>query len=124
MEVLGVLEKKIASLLDFVNKLKAENELLRSSLEQKTSEYEKVQQQFIATQEQLSGLQVEYARLVEEHTNQKDEIAALKGNLETYENSMLQTKTSIEEYHQEKALTKMLVDDLISSIDTLVEQEQ
>lgn len=124
MEVLGVLEKKIASLLDFVAKLKTENEFLRVSLEQKTQEHEKLQQQLDETYKQLSTLQVEYTGFAEEVVVQKDENAALKRTIEAYEGSMLQSKTSIDEYHQEKAFTKMLVDDLINSIDTLVEQEQ
>jgi len=45
----------------------------------------------------------------------------LTAKLETMENSMLSDIQRIEELDQEKALTKMVVDDLIKSIDSLVE---
>jgi hypothetical protein len=46
----------------------------------------------------------------------------LIGRLEALENSLLKETKSMEELHQERALTKNVVDELISSIDKLVEE--
>ena len=46
----------------------------------------------------------------------------LIGRLEALENSLLKESKSMEELHQERALTKNVVDELISSIDKLVEE--
>jgi len=45
----------------------------------------------------------------------------LTAKLESMENSMLSDIQRIDALDQEKALTKMVVDDLISSIDSIVE---
>lgn len=54
-------------------------------------------------------------------TQEKEELAA---QLSALENSLLKGTKSIEELNQERVLTKMVVDELISSIDRLVEVEQ
>jgi len=110
MEVLGVLEKKIVNLLEYVNKLKAENALVVQELEK--------------TKVQLVALQLEHEKLEDISNNQKDELASLKSTVDNFEHSILETKTSIDEFQEKQALTKLLVDDLILSIDSLVEQEQ
>jgi hypothetical protein len=82
MEVLHVLEKKIASLIDMIKELKAEK-----------------------------------AQLLEENLE-------LKQKLESFETSLLSREKNVEERDQEIGLTKMVVDDLIKSIDLLVEEQQ
>jgi chromosome segregation ATPase len=109
METLGILENKIAALLDFANRLKVENEHLVKSLELANKEH--------------AALQAECATLAEINKNQNDDIGSLKSALAAFENSVLASKTSIDEFQQEKVLTKILVDDLISSIDSLVEHD-
>lgn len=82
MEVLNVLEKKIANLIELIKSLRAERELL------------------VAQNVQL------------------------KEQLDTLENSLLTRNKHVEERSHEIELTKIVVDDLIKSIDLLVEQEQ
>lgn len=52
-----------------------------------------------------------------------EEKLELLNKFEMLENSLLKGTQSIEELNQERILTKMVVDDLISSIDKLVEGE-
>lgn len=52
-----------------------------------------------------------------------DEKAQLAARLEIVETSLLKGSQSIEELNQERVLTKMVVDELICSIDKLVEHE-
>lgn len=82
METLSVLEKKVASLIDIIRQLKAEN-----------------------------------ARLVEEN----DQLAS---KLVMMQSAVHEDAKRVEELDQEKALTKMVVDDLIKNIDSLVEGEK
>lgn len=109
MEMLGILEKKIASLVDFVNRLKVENNHLAKDLAQAKSEY--------------VSLKTEHEELVESHKTQGEEFSCLKGALAEFENSVLASRTSIDEFKNEKDLTLMLVDDIIKSIDSLVEND-
>lgn len=81
MEVLNVLEKKIAGLIELIKKLQTENNAL--------------------TEQNLE----------------------LMEKLEKLESSLLAREQNVEERSQEMVLTKMVVDDLIKSIDLLVEQE-
>jgi DNA-binding protein H-NS len=53
-----------------------------------------------------------------------EEVANLQAKLEMIENSLLVDSGQVEELRQEKALTKSVVDDLIRSIDLLVEEKQ
>lgn len=81
MEVLNVLEKKIAGLIELIKELKAEKAVLQ------------------------------------------EENIELKERLEKLESSLLMRERNVEEQSQEMVLTKMVVDDLIKSIDLLVDQE-
>lgn len=54
----------------------------------------------------------------------QEEKFALAARLESLENSLLKETKSMEELHQERQLTKMAVDDLISSIDRLVNEQR
>jgi hypothetical protein len=65
----------------------------------------------------IKDLKAENARLVEE----KDQLAA---KLLMVEGSLTDDAKRVEELDQEKALTKMVVDDLIKSIDTVIESEK
>lgn len=47
----------------------------------------------------------------------------LLAKLEKLENTLLKGTQNLEELHQERVLTKMVVDELINSIDKLVGQE-
>lgn len=110
MEQLGVLEKKLVSLIESkkqdvqriadltaqVDQLKEEKALLNGQL----------------TQEKESGL-----RLYEENTS-------LRTQVEKLEDALLVRHQSVEGLNQERELTKMAVDDLIKSIDILIEAEQ
>jgi hypothetical protein len=82
METLSVLEKKVASLIDIIRQLKAEN-----------------------------------ARLMEENNQ-------LASKLTLMQSVVHEDAKRVEELDQEKALTKMVVDDLIRNIDSLVEGEK
>lgn len=81
MEVLNILEKKIAGLIELIKDLKVEKALLA------------------------------------------EENLELREKLEKIESSLLLREQNAEERSQEIVLTKMVVDDLIKSIDLLVEQE-
>jgi len=124
MDVLGVLEKKLAHLLEYTARLKSENELLAKNIEQKNIECGELQSIAQSAQSELASLRLDHTKLREECVKQHDEIITLKKNIEMFESSVMEAKTDLEDFHQEKALTKMLVDDLISNIDSLVEQEQ
>lgn len=82
VSVLKMLEEKIASLVDLVKELKAEN-----------------------------------ARLTEENAQWQVKIKSLEKSVNT-------DAQRLEELNQEKALTKIVVDDLIKSIDSLVRPER
>lgn len=82
VNVLKMLEEKIASLVDLVKELKAEN-----------------------------------ARLTEENAQWQAKIKSLEKSVNT-------DAQRLEELNQEKALTKVVVDDLIKSIDSLVRPER
>lgn len=65
----------------------------------------------------IKELKAENARLIEENTQ-------LAAKLSSVKKSMKDDAQRVEELDQEKALTKMVVDDLIKSIDTLIEGEK
>ncbi len=64
------------------------------------------------------------AQLKQENSCLLEENVQLKEQLEKVETSMLMRHQNIEELNQEKALVKLVVDDLIQNIDQLVGQEQ
>ncbi len=81
--------------------------------------------------EKLNVLEKKVASLIElikaekaANTLLMEENEALSGRLEALENSLLKESKSIEELNQERAMTRMMVDDLISSIDKLVEEQR
>ncbi len=102
MEVLGVLEDKIRSLVTLVKELKANNEALQSEKERFEAENEE--------------LKAENAKFSEDN-------AQLETQLKGIEESILSESNQVKELDQERSLTRAALDDLIKSIDTLVEHE-
>ena len=102
MEALSVLEDKIRSLVTFVKELKTHNEALQ--LDKRKLE------------EENEELKAENAKFAEENAQL---IAQLKG----IEESILKENKQVKELNQERSITKAVVDDLIKSIDILVEHE-
>ena len=81
--------------------------------------------------ENLNILEKKIAQLIELVKAEKalnaslmEEKAALTTRLEMLENSLLSESRSIDEFNQEREMTRAIVDELINSIDQLVEQEQ
>lgn len=81
--------------------------------------------------EKLGLLEKKILSLIENLKSQKElnaklemKIAELSLQLEQLEMSILQGNRNIDELNQEKALTKMVVEELITSINKMVEQEQ
>lgn len=95
MDVLKVLEEKLTTLVGIVQDLKVKNESLKSEHERVNVAYQ--------------ILQAENALLLEEN-------AQLVAKLDKMENSLLKGNERMEE-------TKIVVDDLIKSIDALVGNE-
>lgn len=81
--------------------------------------------------EKLNILEKKVAHLIEllkaereQNTKLTKENEDLKAKLESVENSLLKGTQNLEEVNQERMLTKMVVDELISSIDRSVNVEQ
>jgi len=96
MEVLRILEEKIASLVAVIHQLKVKNEAL------------------VVESDQAKGVHQE---LKAENALLLDENAKLNATLSKMEKSVLKGNEHMEE-------TKIVVDDLIRSIDALVANEQ
>lgn len=82
------------------------------------------------TIENLNLLEEKLASLVElvkqlrlKNNELEKEKLELEGRLERLEEELLRDSEGMEELHQERALTKQVVDDLIKSIDSLVKPE-
>ena len=102
MEALSVLEDKIRSLVTLVKELKTQNEALqvdRQNLEEENEE-----------------LKADNAKFAEDN-------AQLTAQLKGIEESILKENKQVEALSQERSITKAVVDDLIKSIDILVEHE-
>lgn len=104
IDKLSLLEKKIISLVEIIKDLKAENIKLA---EDKTT--------------LLARIEEEKNQLIVRLEEERNQLAL---RLEMVENSLLKGAQNIEELNQERVLTKMVVDELINSIDRLVEHEQ
>lgn len=105
MDTLQLLEQKISSLVVLIKELKEKNSLL----DKKNSALSK-------QLDELKALDIK----------QKDEISVLASKIDNMEKKALEGSGQIDELNQEKALTKMAVDDLLErlkSIDSLVEKE-
>ncbi len=110
MEELNKLEAKIKSLVALIKDLKSKNDKLESA-----------QEKLFTKNEELSAknkdLKSENAKLAKDN---EQFIAKLEG----LEGSVLDGSKQIEELNKEKVRTKMVVDDLIKSINDLVEVEK
>jgi len=102
MKVLNVLEEKIKSLVTLIKGRKTESETLQADKEKLKTEND--------------GLKTENAKFAEDN-------AQLTAQLRSIEGSMLKETDQVKELKQERSATKAVVDDLIKSIDALVEHE-
>lgn len=83
------------------------------------------------TLENLNNLEKKISLLIDMVRHEKsanaqlrEENRSLASRLESLENSLLKDTRTMEEFNQERQLTKMAVDELIQSIDRLVEEQQ
>ena len=63
-------------------------------------------------------------KLKEDNEHLSKENVQLIAQMEAMKNNMLKENHDLDELHKERELTKMVVDDLIRNIDSLVEKEQ
>ena len=109
MEALNILENKIVTLLELVRSLKAENSTLKKECEQLG----------LAS----ARLTEEKAKFREENIALREHVEQLMSELDAVEKSVFARDKNVETLNQEKAETKLLIDDLIKDIDSLVESE-
>lgn len=105
MDALQLLEQKVSSLVELVKGLKEKNLEIKNELDALNKDY--------------AGLKTKNAKLTEENTRLTDKI-------ELIEREALKGNGQIDELNQEKALTKIAVDDLLERlkvIDSIVEQQ-
>lgn len=102
MEVLGVLEQKVVLLADFVEKLHKQNDELRAKVE--------------ALQKETAELRAENAHFVEENTHLSTKLQELLLTVDV-ENKRLS------ELDSERDYAKQVVDELIQTIENLVDKE-
>jgi len=110
MEALRILEEKIITLVSLIQDLKSKNTLLET--------------QVVALQLQSDELTIQNEQLEAENTRLTEENFQLVTNLSNLEASVSNGSETIDFLKEEKALTKIAVDDLIKSISDLVETEQ
>ncbi len=105
MDALQLLEEKISSLVGMIQELKKKNKQLG---------------------EQVGALGKENKELVSKHAKATEENSRLLAQAQSLEKKALEGNDQIDELNQEKALTKVAVDDLLErlkSIDSLVEKQ-
>jgi|ERR1700733_2645989 predicted nuclease with TOPRIM domain len=95
MDALKILEEKITSLVELINKLKTENAELKT---------------------ENANLAQELAQVGEENSQLSSKLLAVEGSLQ-------KDSHRLDELKQEKELTRIVVDDLIKSLDSLVESQ-
>jgi peptidoglycan hydrolase CwlO-like protein len=110
MDALRILEEKIITLVSLIQDLKSKN----NELETQTATLKQQLDELVTNNNKL---ETENARLSEENF----QLVASLGNLET---SVAHDSETIDLLKEEKALTKIAVDDLIKSISDLVATEQ
>jgi hypothetical protein len=102
MEVLIILEEKIKTLVAVVKSLKEHNDLLQSKYD---------------------SLKASYTQLQAEHDTLTEGNAQLTFQLKTIENTILKETGHMQELTEERSMTRLVLDDLIKSIDSIVENE-
>lgn len=110
MDALKVLEEKVVTLVALIKDLQSQ----KNGLQKK---YDKLQDQSEMLAVKNEDLKAENAKLAEEN-------AQLAAKLEGLEGSVIQGSEQIKELSKEKELTKVVVDDLIKSINDLVGSEK
>lgn len=105
MNALQLLEEKISSLVAHITELKDENKRL---------------------QEQIGSLSNDHQAESAKYEKLAEENAQLRSQMQNLEKKALEGDDQINELNQEKALTKVAVDDLLErlkSIDSLIEKQ-
>lgn len=113
MEQFGALEKKLNLLIE--SKKSDTQYIVDLSLE-----LESQKQECLTLREQLDNAHNDLGEL----EAMKEENFRLQSQIEKMEETLLARHQNIEGLNQERELTKMAVDDLIRSIDILIEPEQ
>ena len=96
MQVLHLLEKKIGSLLELIKSLKEEN----------------------------SKLKAENASLKEKNAHISQKNTTLELEVKSIQDAVSERGTNLNELNQEKAMTKIVVNDLIKNIDSFIKEEK
>lgn len=102
MEAVLVLEEKIKALIALVKSMKTDHDALQSKHD---------------------SLQSENAQLKAENDKLAEGNAQLTFQLNTIEKSMLKETGHVQELTEERSITRLVLDDLIKSIDSIVENE-
>lgn len=102
MEVALILEEKIKKLIAIIKKTK--------------EQYENTQSNYDSLKSEIAELKAKNDRLSEDN-------AQLTCQLNTIERSMLKETDHIQELTEERSMTRLVLDDLIKSIDSIVENE-
>src|SRR5258708_1614964 len=102
MEVLLMLEEKVKTLVAVVKSMKEQQNALQSKYDSLKTE--------------IVELKAENAKLAEGN-------AQLTFQLNTIESSMLKETGHVQELTEERSITRLVLDDLIKSIDLIVENE-
>ena len=102
MEGLFVLEEKIKTLVALVKNLKKQQDILL---------------------QENNSLKIENDALKAENTNLIENNAQLIAQMKSIESSVLLETDHIQELKEERSVTRSVLDDLIKSIDSLVENE-
>lgn len=83
-----------------------------------------LEKKIVTLVELIKAKEEQITKLTEQSANLAQEKMLLATSLENLENSLLKGSQNIEELNQERVLTKMVVDELINSIDRLFEHAQ
>lgn len=102
MEVVLLLEEKIKALIVIINNTK--------------NDYNELQSKYDLLQDENVQLQAANDKLTEDN-------AQLTVQLNTIEKSILKETNQVQELSQERSMTRLVLDDLIKSIDSIVENE-